>query len=186
MQMKFNSKETLVENGFTGFKTIGELRQSKCGEVCQKRGIYLVVLPNLITPRFLPVSTGGHYRDDPTVEIEKLSARWVTGTIVLYVGKAGKLDDGRVSSGTPKRTLRKRLWEYIRFGRGDKVAHHGGRYIWQLANADDLQVCWKHILNEEPEAVEGKLIGDFEAIYGKRPFANIKRGSSGKHSEASA
>jgi hypothetical protein len=171
--MEFDSKEALVENGFIGFKTISELRQSECGEVYQKRGIYLVVLPDLMTPRFLPVSTGGRYRNDPTVEVEKLSTRWVTGTRVLYIGKVGKLDDERVSSGTPERTLRKRLWEYIRFGRGDKVVHHGGRYIWQLANSDDLQVCWKHIPDEEPKVVERRLIAEFKKVYRKHPFANI-------------
>ncbi len=88
---------------------------------------------------------------------------------MLYIGKADTGKDGR-------RGLRKRLDEYCRFGAGEPVGHYGGRYIWQLADADQLLVAWPPILDEEPVEVEDRLLDDFERVYGALPFANLEKG----------
>jgi hypothetical protein len=88
----------------------------------------------------------------------------VDGALVLNIGKAGP----------GKATLRSRLKQYIRFGQGEAVGHRGGRYIWQLAHSDDLLVCWKVTPDDVPRTVEKMLIEEFETVYGRPPFANLK------------
>jgi hypothetical protein len=110
---------------------------------------------------FLDHSTGGHFKGpDPAVPIQELQRAWVTGPIVIYIGKAT--------------ILRNRLRSYMRFGEGHPTHHHGGRYIWQLADAKHLLVCWKVFTEAKPSDVESRLIQEFKAKYGKRPFANLR------------
>ena len=73
-------------------------------------------------------------------------------------------------------TLRKRIGQYIRFGSGEPVGHWGGRYIWQLEDADNLLFCWRAVKeSEDAEEFESELIADFNVQYGGfRPFANLK------------
>lgn len=78
---------------------------------------------------------------------------------MIYIGKAA--------------VLRDRLRGYMRFGEGKPAPHWGGRYIWQLADAKSLLVCWKATPDEAPRLVERRLIQEFCAQYGKRPFANL-------------
>ncbi|WAC49365.1 hypothetical protein OVA03_05510 [Asticcacaulis sp. SL142] len=121
------------------------------------------------TPSFIIESTGGHFKGrDPTVSTDKLTAKWLDDESVVYVGKAG-------SRGS-KATLRKRLKSYFDFGTGKPVGHWGGRYIWQLAYANDLIVAWKSLGESDPSpsAFETKLLRDFKARCGKLPFANLK------------
>ena len=61
----------------------------------------------------------------------------------------------------------------MKFGSGKPVGHRGGRYIWQLADADDLVVCWK-VLSTDPREYERQMISDFKTAHnGYRPFANL-------------
>ena len=61
----------------------------------------------------------------------------------------------------------------MRFGSGKNVGHYGGRYIWQLADSDDLVVCWKCV--EDSRRVEAAMIAEFKKNHnGKRPFANLQ------------
>ena len=118
-------------------------------------------------PCYLGKGSGGFFRGkDPNVDIAFLDKKWVDYTIVIYIGKAGGKDE--------KTTLRTRLKKYIEFGQGKNVSHHGGRYVWQLANAQDLVVCWKRLYDEEPRGVEKSLIAVFEGVYSKIPFANLR------------
>src|SRR5208337_4507915 len=131
--MNFNSIDDIRHSGFEGFVPISSLQISKCREVPEQPGIYLVVRPNTTRPDFLSESIGGHFKGkDPTVAVSELQRKWVEGTLVLNIGKAGP----------GKATLRSRLTQYVRFGQGEAVGHHGGRYIWQMVRSGDLLVCW--------------------------------------------
>jgi hypothetical protein len=88
-------------------------------------------------------------------------ANWVPGASVVYIGKA---KHGR---------LRKRLEEFVRFGRGGKDRHWGGRLIWQLDKSEELLVAWRVLPTDlDPVAIEKEMLSAFRADYGKPPFAN--------------
>ena len=105
---------------------------------------------------------------NPNVPVGELQANWVKDTCVVYIGKAG--------GGSSRATLRKRIGQYIRFGSGEPVGHWGGRYIWQLEDADNLLFCWRAAIEwEDAEEIESELIENFKSRYdGHRPFANLK------------
>ena len=133
-------------------------------------GVYVVVRSTAAPPQFLPQSVAGRFKGkDPTVTLETLNLKWLPHTDVLYIGKA---DLGK----TGKRSIRKRLDEYRRHGAGEPVAHWGGRYLWQLADSDELLVCWKETPAAQAEEVESEFIANFLSQYGSLPFANLKRG----------
>ncbi|MCH8863005.1 MAG: hypothetical protein IID51_10900 [Proteobacteria bacterium] len=113
-------------------------------------------------------STGGFFKGkNPSVPIPKLRSKWVPEAPVLYIGKAGSVHGHA--------TLRKRIQSYIRFGVGEAIGHWGGRYIWQLRNAEQLLICWLVLPDAIPRDVEKSLISSFEAKYGVLPFANLQR-----------
>lgn len=162
--MNFKSIDAIRQSGFEGFVTISALQTSNCCEVPNKPGVYLILRPNMALPDFLSESVGGHFKGkNPTVAVGELQSKWVEDALVLNIGKAGP----------GKATLRSRLKQYVRFGQGEAVGHHGGRYIWQLAHSNNLLVCWKVTLDNVPRTVEKALIENFETAYGKLPFANL-------------
>lgn len=166
--MQFDSIASIQQAGFIGFQTVADLQASRCNAIPKDRGVYLFIRDTLESPRFLPTSTGGHFKGrNPAVEIETLKENWVEGAKVVYIGKAG--------SPTGRATLKSRLWQYMRFGKGDPVGHWGGRFIWQLADAQSLIVCWKATPQDDPSVVESTLIQEFKERYGKRPFANLAK-----------
>jgi hypothetical protein len=63
----------------------------------------------------------------------------------------------------------------MRFGLGKACSHRGGRCIWQLADANALQVFWAVTPNEEPKSAESRLIDAFYRSYNQLPFANLRR-----------
>lgn len=75
----------------------------------------------------------------------------------------------------PVEALRKRLWEFERFGAGEPMSHRGGRLIWQLADSPDLLVAWQKVTWEETaRAYERRLLSQFAKLHGgRRPFANL-------------
>ena len=165
--MNFESMDTIAAYGFQGFIKISDLRASGCKEIPPNQGIYLVLRPLTSFPKLVYPSTGGYFKGkDPTVPLDELNNHWVEGTIVVYIGKAGGVNSTR--------TLRDRLQTYLKFGEGKPVAHWGGRYIWQLADADELVICWKTTPRSDPALEEKKLIRAFAARYCKRPFANLR------------
>jgi hypothetical protein len=166
MSPQFDSIDSIRQCGFEGFVTISALRESKCNDVPDVPGVYLVLRTSTTLPEFLVESTGGHFKGkDPTVLISELELNWVEDALVLNIGKAGP------SIG---RTLKSRLREYVQFGQGEVIGHRGGRYIWQLADSSELLVCWKATPHVDPKDEESRLITEFEAEYEKLPFANLR------------
>ena len=156
--------ELLEKDGFQGFVTINELRNN-INIVPTYGGVYVVLRIKESKPVFLDKGTGGFFKKkDPNVSISKLEAKWIDDTHIVYIGKA---------KGSATRSLKIRLKEYMRFGQGESVAHRGGRYIWQLEDADDLIVCWKRI-DSDAEQAEKQMILAFKEKYGKYPFANLR------------
>ena len=147
--------------GFAGFMPVVELRDSKTESVPDVPGVYMVLRDSGERPDFLTRGSGGYFKGkDPNVPLSELSANWVEGAKVLYIGKA--------------KSLRKRISQYLRFGDGKPVGHWGGRYIWQLADAQELIFCWMPVIGDA-DAVETEMICRFREHYGSRPFANLMK-----------
>ena len=169
--MKFDSIEQIRNEGFIGFRTTGDLYECS-NYVPDERGIYMVIYPYGSLPKFMVKGTGGYFKKkDPNMDLDYLINRWVKETPVLYIGQAGGIRKAKWSDAT----LRKRITAYVKFGNGHDVGHYGGRLIWQIPNNAKLIVCWKPLPNKiaDPRQVEKDIIGMFEDIYEKRPFANI-------------
>ncbi len=152
------SRKALEAGGFHGWVTFGELEEALRSEVSEGGGIYVVVREGGAAD-YLDANPGGRFKGrDPTVTEEALLANWVDDAEVVYIGKANN--------------LRRRLAEYMRFGRGAPIGHWGGRLIWQLADSSELLVAWKETPGQVPKDVETALIARFRGAYGKPPFAN--------------
>ena len=158
----------LKEFGFEGFLPIRELRLST-KSIPKVRGVYVVLRDKDIIPEFLTIGTGGFHKGrNPNVSIEELRDNWVEDTKIVYIGKGG--DPGK------KATLNSRIKQYLSFGAGGNVGHSGGRYIWQLSDAEDLIFAWKELPNDVPSEVETNMIEAFKKAHnGKRPFANLNK-----------
>jgi hypothetical protein len=162
--VNLGSIDDIRQSGFHGFLPISALQISKCCEVPNEPGVYLILRANSTRPEFLVESVGGHFKKrQPTVLVDRLQEKWVEDALILNIGKAGP----------GKATLKIRLKQYLRFGQGQKVGHRGGRYIWQLTNSSNLLGCWRTTGDAVPRTVEKALIEEFRAVYGKLPFANL-------------
>lgn len=148
------------EAGFTGFIPVSELRKS-LDKVPAVGGTYLVIRDKETAPEFLEVGTGGHFKDkNPNVKIEKLSAKVVDGSKIMYIGKGDNLYE--------------RLEQLLKFGAGENVGHWGGRYLWQLKDAEEFLIAWRESDGITPRNDEKRLFKDYESVHGKLPFANLK------------
>lgn len=163
------TRSDLERLGFSGFMAVATLRGTQLFEVPQQPGVYALLRPRLDAPAFLETSSGGHFKGkDPTVPVTELAAKWVQGSQVVYIGKAGKVGS--------RATLRSRLKQYLEFGDGKPIGHWGGRYVWQLRESQDLLVAWCPTGNRDPETVESEFLHAFVASHGRLPFANLKAG----------
>lgn len=165
--LDFKSIDNLRRNGFSGFVSVGALRQDLT-PIPDIRGVYMVVRQIGNRPQFRATGSGGYYKgEDPNVPIEVLRMNWVEETCILYIGKAG--DEHSHA------TLRSRLRQYLQFGAGKPIGHKGGRYIWQLEDAEDLLFCWKPLPLGNPPKEEIALLVAFKRQYeGRLPFANLR------------
>lgn len=152
-----------MPTGFNGFVSIEWLMQNGCSIIDDSPGVYLILRYSKEPPLFLEKGTGGCFKgNDPNVSVSVLKEKWVDGTEIMYIGKAGT-------------SLRKRLRTYMRFGQWIPAPHKGGRYIWQLADSRELQVCWMAVsCSLNPEDLEKSMIRDFVERHGKFPFANCR------------
>jgi hypothetical protein len=159
------TREALIEGHFVGFLPFSALDLS---DIPTLPGVYAVLRTSDALPTFVETSPAGHFKGkDPSASIETLAAKWVDGPQVLYIGKATSGSAGR-------RGLQKRLDDFRRFGAGEAVNHPGGKYLWQLADKDQLLVAW-NATYEDAATVESRMLGDFVARYGVVPFANLRR-----------
>jgi hypothetical protein len=156
-------RDQLQRRGFIGWVPWSACPAALAAIPPEAGGVYVVLRSDHASPpTFLERSTAGVFRrGDPTVARDALVANWVTDADVVYIGKA---DHGR---------LRARLREYVGYGRGANVRHHGGRLIWQLAEAQDLIVAWRILApSMVPRRVEDGMIIAFASAFGQPPFAN--------------
>jgi hypothetical protein len=152
----FQNLTTIKEAGFTGFKTVAQLWDDP-STIPNEKGVYMIWNPDCSKKQFMTKGVGGFFKGkDPNLGANDLKANWVDDCHVLYIGQAG----GNGSAAT----LKKRLKQYLDFGKGKPVGHYGGRLIWQLSHHPELIVAW----NEEKI-----LIQDFISYYGRLPFANL-------------
>ena len=153
------NKEDLTKLGFEGFIPLGDIGAGPARPP-RTSGAYAVVRLGTEPVSFLRRSTGGAFKGrDPSVARESLEAKWIDGCEVVYIGRAT--------------SLLSRLKLYARFGGGAPVAHWGGRYIWQLTDAEELKVCWKQ--DDDPISCEAAMIDEFVSRNGELPFANLVR-----------
>jgi hypothetical protein len=122
--------------------------------------VYIILRPARQKVVFLAESPAGRFKG-PTTEVALLEAKWIAGSRVVYIGKAD--------------VANRRLKQFARFGAGEPVGHWGGRYIWQLADADQLLVAWHPTTWDEPARdYERRLLAHFAKLHrGARPFANL-------------
>lgn len=159
--------KSTLEEGFGGYKSFASLRAAAFVGVPRGGGVYIIVRRATDDPVFLTESCGGHFKGrNPAVACELLAAKWVPDTPIVYIGKATSLFT--------------RLRQYADFGAGKPIGHWGGRYIWQLADRDELLVAWKECEpGLTPEKAEADLVGEFKRAFGGLlPFANISDPSS--------
>lgn len=151
------SRASLETEGFLGWVSFADLA-TRPDQVEPIGGVY-VVFRTYSEPSFLTVNPGGRFKGrDPSVSEDALKDNWVDDAEIIYIGKADN--------------LRRRLREYVRFGRGEPIGHWGGRLIWQLEDSADLLVAWRETPGRVPRDVETQMISAFRAVFGKPPFAN--------------
>ena len=151
--------ENYRKDGFTGFVPVSKLRGA-ASLLPDSGGVYIVVRDSDNSPEFLATGTGGFFKGkNPNVGLEELESNYVAGSKVVYIGKAT--------------SLKKRVGQLLRFGAGSAVGHWGGRYLWQLADSDNLLIAWKTTPTADPRAEEIKMLEEFVSLHGRLPFANL-------------
>ena len=150
------NRKTLENEGFQGFVSIKELKKS-CSFIPKSKGVYVVYRESKLEPRFLKKSVGGHFKGyEPTISVDELLDKWVHGANLVYIGATS--------------SLQTRIKILIEFGSGKPIAHWGGRFIWQLADHNNLLIGWKVLHDDNPHAFKRNLIENFGIL----PFANLK------------
>ena len=172
--VQLNSFDAGLLAGFVGFISFKELRDGRIGEIPGDKGqfgVYAVVRASEEPPLFLVQGTCGDFRGAP-YPVQKLRAKWVPSTRILYFGKAGGPGEGGAGR---NETLQSRIQDYSSYGLGRNVGHGGGRAIWQLSDSESLLVCWRRTVEEVPLHAEKALRARFHHDYKRLPFANWKR-----------
>ncbi len=130
------------------------------------QGVYLAFREGAEPPPFLSTSAAGtHKGRDPTIPISELEHAWNPDCGVVYIGKAHL---------TATSDLQKRVWAFVRQGRGRKAGHWGGRSTWQLADGPEVLIAWMKT-DDDAREVESQLLAAFIERYERLPFANMIR-----------
>lgn len=161
----------LTEVGVTGWRTWASLHTADYAGIPSTAGVYFIVREPVDAPVWVHPSPAGHFKGrDPSATAARLSAEWVPGAAVLYIGKASL----RKRAGS-RNGLGLRLSEFGRFGRGAPIGHWGGRFIWQVEGVFRACVAWHEITwSEDAREYEKRLMRRFGELHGgRRPFANL-------------
>jgi hypothetical protein len=130
------------------------------GSAPPERGIYAICRTDGVGPEILERSPAGWWKGkDPTIDRSRLSARWIEGSNVLYLGAADNLRD--------------RIDLLVSFGMGCPVMHWGGRALWQLTGILRADLYWSRTFDDCERCVENELLRVFRAKYDGYPFANL-------------
>lgn len=149
------------ENGFVGFLSIRQLCTNNV-TLPVSAGVYIVLRESDQKPHFLTVGSGGHFKgNNPNLPVSRLEKNYIGESRVVYIGQTS--------------CLKRRFRELLRFGAGSDVGHWGGRALWQLSDHDDLIVAWKPMSEVESKAEKARMLQKFVSVYGKLPFANLKK-----------
>ncbi len=152
----------LEQVGFLGWTPADELTRNALPKGAQ--GVYIAYRQTAKAPTFLSVSSAGMRKGrDPTIPIPDLFDAWVPESQVVYIGKADL---------TATSDLQKRVWAFVRQGRGRNAGHWGGRATWQLTDGQKLLVAWMET-KRNPREVESEFLAAFVAAFDRLPFANM-------------
>jgi hypothetical protein len=165
--MNLDNIESIRNSGFSGFKKISEIKLDS-SLVPNIKGVYLVLRPLDSEVEFVKKGTGGFFKDmDPNVDLIELKKKWLEEANIIYIDNAGDTDGSD--------TLNSKINQYLNFGKGDKVGHWDGRYVWQIKNIKDYIICWKELPNDWTKSVKINLLELFRQKYNNLPFANLER-----------
>ena len=159
--LPMETEADLQELGFQCFLSVKDLRLSpRHPDIPTTGGVYLVIRERREYPEFLARGTGGFVNEeDPNVDTSELAKKWVEDALVLYVGQS--------------KDLQTRIYQLIKFGDDNKSPHKGGKYLWQIADAEDFKVYWKKTPNHEQG--EAYTLAVFQRAHRNRlPFANLR------------
>jgi hypothetical protein len=121
---------------------------------CERAGVYVVSLsPDPACNTGLPA---------PETLPAELRVRWLAAQTIVYVGKAG---------GANKSNLSKRVEQFYRHHYGNHSPHRGGQDVHQLLPDMSLWLFWAPT-QDAPRTVERRMLAEFAAKAGHRPFAN--------------
>ncbi len=154
----------LEKAGFKGWIAARDLVKALIPARVQ--GVYLAFREGAEPPTFLLTSAAGtHKGRDPTMAVPKLEEAWIRDSKVVYIGKAHQ---------TASSDLQKRVWAFVRQGRGRKAGHWGGRSTWQLADGPEVLIAWMKT-DDDAREIESQLLEAFVERYRRLPFANMIR-----------
>jgi hypothetical protein len=157
--MSFN-RSWLEANAFGGFAAVRSLIEGTA-RFPWEPGVYVVLRESTEPPRFLEQSPCGHFKGrDPTVSVDVLEGRWIEGCDAIYIGQSSNLAE--------------RWRARLAFAAGRPVGAWGGRYMWQIEDAQDLVVAYRTCSTGERLTLEGELLKQFRDDWGRLPFANLR------------
>ena len=131
-------------------------------------GVYAVIVPADYQIRVLdfPIVAEAQNVVVP-LSADRLRAKWVPGTRVVYIGIAGN---------TNPRTLRQQLKDMINHAAGDTTdrgPHRKGEALWQLEGYENFMVMAATTAEPPaPRELEESLLERFQKRHGTLPFGN--------------